>query len=74
VIWEGTSDEEKFLPVSGQVNFLMLRLGQPPMNLENFLSKNPKFQVFSLRVKKISSGCVKKYPGQVQVSSLFTEG
>jgi len=30
------------------------------------------FQFFALRVKKISSDRVKKYPGQSQVSHLFT--
>jgi len=34
--------------------------------------ENFKCQIFSLRIKKISSGRVKKYPGQRQVGLLFT--
>jgi len=79
---------KKFWPGSGQVNFLWLGLGQVNflwlglgqagsfvydlgLNWENFPKK---CQIFSLRVKKISSGRVKKYPGQRRVGLLLTAG
>jgi len=42
--------------------------------LENFPLKSQIFQFFSVRVKKIALGWVKKYPGQRQVSLLFATG
>jgi len=42
--------------------------------LEKFPLKMSNFSIFSLRVKKISSGWVYKYPGQRRVSLLFTAG
>jgi len=36
--------------------------------------KISNFSIFSLRVKKISSGQVKKYPGRRRVGLLFTAG
>jgi len=44
------------------------------MDLENFLQKRQIFQYFVLRVKKMSSGRVEKYPGQSRVGLLFTAG
>jgi len=65
-----------FWPRSGQVNFLWLGSGQTfiyslGLNSENFPYKP---QIFSLRIKKPSSGQVKKYPGQRRVGLLFTAG
>jgi len=42
------------------------------LGLENFPQKSQIFKFFSPRVKKIALGWVKKYPGQSQVSLLFT--
>jgi len=42
--------------------------------LGKFPLKNPNFSIFSLGVKKISSGWVKKYPNQRRVGILFTAG
>jgi len=39
-----------------------------------FLLKLSNFAIFSLMIKKISSGWVKKYPGQRRVGLLFTAG
>jgi len=50
-------------------------LGQPSLVwfwVWKISPKNPNF--FPLRIKKIASGRVKKYPGQRQVSLLFTAG
>jgi len=44
------------------------------LNLENFPKKHQIFQFFTLRVKKISSGRVRKYPGRRRVDLLFTAG
>jgi len=44
------------------------------LGLKNFPSKCQIFQFFSLLVKKISSGRVKKCPGQRRVGLLFTAG
>jgi len=52
-----------FVPLVGSA---MFGLG---LTLENFTLKS---QFFALRVKKILSGWVKKYPGQSQVGLLFT--
>jgi len=39
-----------------------------------FPLKNVKFSIFFLRVKKIASGRVRKYPGRSRVGLLFTAG
>jgi len=44
------------------------------LGLEKFPLKFQKLQFFSLQIKKISSGRVKKYLGQRQVGLLFTAG
>jgi len=54
---------------SGWVSHLLFGSG-----FGKFPPRNPKFFNFSLRVKKISLGRVKKCPGQRQVSLLFTLG
>jgi len=41
---------------------------------EKFPLKMLNFSIFSLRVKKISSGRIKKYPGQRWLSLLLTAG
>jgi len=52
---------------SGWISHLWFGFGKFPLKTSNFL-------IFSLRVKKISSGSVKKYLRQRQVSLLFTAG
>jgi len=54
----------------GQKNLTWVRSGQ------NFVARVGfgKFSIFSLRVKKMSLGWVKKYPGQSRVGLLFTAG
>jgi len=54
----------------GQIFLTQVGLGQPPVNLKNFFKKS---QFFSIWVKKISSGWLKKYLGQMLVGPLFTE-
>jgi len=55
-----------FWPGWGQVNFLLLRSGQPSLVwIWKISPKNPKFSIFSLRINL--RGRVKKYPGQRQV-------
>jgi len=51
-----------------------VRLGQPPLDLENFHQKSQSFQFFSYQVKKISLDQVRKYQGQRQFGPLFTAG
>jgi len=53
-----------------------VRLGQPSMVWVWVWKISPKYFkfYFSLRVKKISTGWVKKYLGQRQVGFLFTAG
>jgi len=58
----------------GQKCLIRIRSGQTPLNLEIFPQKIPIFQFFSLSIKKISYGRVKKYPGQDWVAPLFTAG
>jgi len=62
-----------------RVNFLVLgsdRVSHLWFGFEfgKFPQKMSNFSIFSLRVKKISSGHVRKYPGQRRVSLLFTGG
>jgi len=52
---------------SGWVSHLWFGFGK-------FCQKVPSFPIFSLRVKKIASGQVKKYPVQGWVGLLFTAG
>jgi len=54
---------------SSRVSHLWFRFG-----FGKFTLKSQTSQFFSLRVKKISSGHVKKYLGQRQVSLFFTAG
>jgi len=57
--------------------FFVARVGSNQPSMVWVWKISPKcqiFQYFALRVKKISSGCVKKYPGQRRVGLLFTAG
>jgi len=65
----------KFFGPNG-VNFLLLgRVGQPSLVWVWKISpKIPNFSIFFLWVKKISSDCAKKYPGQRLVGLLFSAG
>jgi len=47
---------------------------QQPLGLRNFHYKSQNYHLFSLWVKKILAGRVKKYPGLRQVGLLFTVG
>jgi len=60
---------QNFWPGSGQVRSAIFGLG---LNLE--ISQSQIFQFFTLWVKKISSGRVRKYPGWRRVGLLFTTG
>jgi len=67
---------QKFLTWVGSGQFFVAQVGSAifGLGLENFPQKSQIFQFFSFRVKKISSGQVKKYSGQRWVSLLFTVG
>jgi len=73
--WDKSSDGSgsKIFTRVGSDQFFDAQVGpgQPPKNLENFPQK-PQF--FPLGSKKVSSGQVKKYPGQGRVGPLFTAG
>jgi len=44
------------------------------LGLENLPQKSQMFQFFPFGSKKISLGCVKKYPGQRWIGLVFTVG
>jgi len=54
---------------SGRVSHFWFRF-----EFGKFPLKTSNFSIFSLWVKKISSGCIREYPGQRWVSLLFTTG
>jgi len=59
----------------GQKFLTRVGSGQPPLVwVWKIFPKNPSFLNFSLRVKEISSGLVKTYPGQRRVGLLFNTG
>jgi len=56
--------------VSGRVSHLWFGFNW----VRKISPKTSKISIFSLGVKKVSSGQVKKYPGQRQVGLLFIAG
>jgi len=70
---------KNFQPGSGRINFLWLGLDRVShlwfaFEFGKFPPKNVNFSIFTLWVKKISSGRVRKYPGWRRVGLLFTTG